>query len=225
MQEAALDKVYIAPRVLERIRRGALLHPEEETGEAMVGVQLPPEGRGHFPPMFVLETIPPMQFVVRRWAMFSQGDDWQGAIFNWLNANWEVYRALRRRSYGKAASTKWDLPLAHLGDWHKQPGMVTPSGADFHTAKTLMKENGLEHLLTPIVTVAEEADLLPADNTLILEDVRPALRVDFWGISKKSRDFIPLEPILSVSYGLPRLPDVVWWLDDSTRMDTEIAAL
>jgi hypothetical protein len=220
-----MDEVQIAPKVIERIKRGALLYPEQETGEALVGVMLPAERKGGFPLMCVLETISAGQNAERRWAMFSQGDDWQGAIFNWLNENWEVYRELRRRSYGKAASAKWDLPLMHLGDWHKQPGMVVPSGADFRTAKDFLKENHYEHLLTPIVTFAEEADAAIGLNTLVFEDVQPAVRIDFWGIGKKDRTFIPLKPITSLGYGLPRLPDVVWWLDDSRRMDLEIAAL
>lgn len=223
-QESDMVEVHVAPRVLERMKRGALLYPDEETGEALVGVVMPAEQKNGFPTMYVLETIAP-QDAVRRWAMFSQGDDWQAAIFNWLNENWEIYRDMRRRSYGKTASAKWDLPLEHLGDWHKQPGMVVPSNADYHTAKDFMKDNDLNFLLTPIVTLAEDATAPVDDNTLVFEEITPAVRIDFWGIGRKDRDFIPLKPVTALGYGLPRLPDVVWWLDDSQRMDLELAAL
>jgi hypothetical protein len=220
-----LMEVHIAPNVLDRMKRAAMLFPNDETGEALVGVMIPPEKKKSFPAMTVLETIPPMQNAIREWAMFSQGDDWQGAIFNWLNENWEVYRALRRQSYGKSAGTQWDLPLVHLGDWHKQPGMVKPSNGDFHTAKDFMKDNDQDYLLTPIVTWAEDVSAAIEANSLVFEDVHPAVRIDFWGIGRKNRDFLPLKPVASLGYGLPRLPDVVWWLHDSQRMDLEIAAL
>jgi len=220
-----MDEVHVSPRVIERIKRGALLYPNEETGEALVGVLVPAEQKGHFPVMYVLETIAPTQQVERRWAMFSQGDDWQAAIFSWLNANWEAYRELRRRSYGKTTSAKWDLPLLHLGDWHKQPGMIAPSFGDYQTAKDILNENNMDFLLTPIVTFTEETSAPPAENTLVFADVHPPIRMDFWGIGKKDKDFVPLKPITSLGYGLPRLPDVVWWLDDSQRLDLEIAAL
>lgn len=223
--EAALDEVHISPRAIERMKRGALLYPDAETGEALVGVMIPPESKAHFPTLYVLETIAPMQNAVRQWAMFSQGDDWQGAIFNWLDENWELYRALRRRSYGKTTSAKWDLPLMHLGDWHKQPGMAVPSNEDYRTAKAFMKENKLSCLLTPIVTLAEEVAVPAEANTLIFEDLKPSVRVDFWGIRRADRAFTPLKPVVSFGYGLPRLPEVVWWLDDRERMDAEIAAL
>lgn len=220
-----MDVVHVSPRVLDRMKRGAVMYLNEETGEAVVGVMQPPPQRGRFPLMYLLETIPPRD-AIRQWAMFSQGDDWQGAIFNWLNENWEVYRELRRRSYGKAAGQKWDLPLLHLGDWHKQPGMVQPSGADFRTAKQFLKDNQQEHLIAPIVTFVEETDDIPVQpNTLLCKDVSPGVRIDFWGIGRKDRAFIPLKPVMGLGYGLPRLPEAVWWLDDSVRMDLEINAL
>lgn len=220
--EAEMPEIFVSRAVLERMKRGALLYPHEETGEALVGVRMENGKRG-VPFIYLLETIPPMQNVVRQWAHFSQGDDWQGAIFNWLSENWEVYRELRRRSYGKTNAAKWDLPLEHVGDWHKQPGMVEPSGADYRTAKQFLKDNDLSFIVTPIVTFAHEANYAPIEaNTLIFTDISPAVRVDFWGLGRRDRNFIPLKPVPS---HLPLLPAVVWWLHDSTRMDLEVAAL
>lgn len=218
-----MPEIFVSRTVLERIKRGALLYPDEETGEALVGVKM--NGSKHIAPtMYLLETIPPMQNVVRQWAHFSQGDDWQGAIFNWLNENWEVYRELRKRSYGNSSMAKWDFPLEHLGDWHKQPGgMVEPSGADFRTAKQFLKDNDQQFIVTPIITFAHEATYNPIEaNTLLLTDIEPAIRVDFWGLGRKDRQFVPLKPTAA---HLPLLPSVVWWLHDSTRMDLELAAL
>lgn len=223
--ELTISEVHVSPKVIERMKLGALRYLGSETGEALVGISLPPAQRNTFPLMYALETIPPMQNAVRQWAMFSQGDDWQGAIFNWLHENWEVYRDLRRHSYGKAISAKWDLPLLHLGDWHKQPGMVMPSDMDYQTAQSFMHDNNLTHLLTPIVTLAEEVSRPAEANTLVYEDVTPAVRIDWWGIARKGRNFLPLKPIVATGYGLPRLPEVVWWIDDSQRLDLEIAAL
>lgn len=218
-----MPEIFVSRTVLERMKRGALLYPEEETGEALVGVRM--NGSKYTAPtLYLLETIPPMQNVVRQWAHFSQGDDWQGAIFNWLNENWEVYRELRRRSYGSSYAAKWDFPLEHLGDWHKQPGgMVMPSMGDFRTAKQFLKENKQDFIVAPIVTFAHEATYEPIEaNTLILSDVVPSVRVDFWGLGRKDRQFVPLKPIQA---HLPLLPAVVWWLEDSRRMDLEVAAL
>ncbi len=220
--EAEMPEIFVSRTVLERMKRGALLYPDEETGEALVGVRAENGKRG-IPMIYLLETIPPMQDVVRQWAHFSQGDDWQGAIFNWLSQNWEVYRELRRRSYGKTNAAKWDFPLEHVGDWHKQPGMVEPSGADFRTAKQFLKDNDQDFIVTPIITFAHEANQSPLEaNTLILTDISPAVRIDFWGLGKRDRNFVPLKPVPS---HLPLLPAVVWWLHDSTRMDLEVAAL
>jgi hypothetical protein len=219
-----MDEIFVSRSVLERMKRGALLYPDMETGEALVGLRQ--EKRRGIPAYYLLETIPPMQNAVREWAHFSQGDDWQGAIFNWLNENWEVYRDLRRSAYGNTTLARWDLPLEHVGDWHKQPsGMTMPSTGDFRTAKDFLQDNDMDFVLTPIVTFAQEAQAAgePVEgNTYIFTDVEPSIRIDFWGLGRRDRQFVPLKPVPSY---LPLLPAVVWWLNDRQRMDLEIAAL
>jgi len=221
------ETIFIAPNVIDRIKRNALQYPEDETGEALIGVMMP-AGRQKFPETHILETIPPGQDAIRRWAMFEQGNDWQFYAFTWLNENWEVYRTMRRRTHSKSISEKWDLPLLHVGDWHKQPGgMIKPSGGDLQTAKALLRDDDypLNYLVAPIVTFAEDARDEPAENTLIFEDTNPALRIDFWGLSLKSRWFLPLKPIIERAYGLPQLPDMAWWLRDEARFNAELDSL
>lgn len=210
-------EVVISPYLLNRIKEGALRYPDVETGEALVGLVSEK--------VYVLDTIAPRDDVVREWGMFSQGGDVEGDIFNWLHANWEVYRIIRRRSYPKGLVYLWDLPLLHLGDWHKQPGgMVHPSGGDFRTAKSFLREHKLDFLLTPIITFAVESQTSPQENTIIIDAQLP-IRIDWWGLGRKDRDFVALKPTVIPGHGLPRLPDVVWWLNQQERMDLEIEAL
>jgi hypothetical protein len=148
-------RVILAERVVNKILRGALLYPEPETGEAMVGLIAEQTGRLE-PDIYVMDTISPGEQAVRHWGMFEQGSDWQADVFNWLHDNWEAFRDLRRSSYGSAIAAKWDLPLMHVGDWHKQPGdMTEPSAGDDQTARAMINdiETPLQHIVAPIVTM------------------------------------------------------------------------
>jgi hypothetical protein len=150
-----LPRVVVAQRVIDKIVRGALLYPEIETGEAMIGLIAPQSGRQE-PDIYVLDTISPGEHALRKWGMFEQGDDWQGDVLQWLYVNWEAFRELRRPSYGSALAAKWDLPLGHVGDWHKHPGdMTDPSLDDADTARHIIddSETPVEHFLVPIVTI------------------------------------------------------------------------
>jgi hypothetical protein len=150
-----VPRVILAERVINKMLRGALLYPEPETGEAMIGLIAAQGGRLE-PDIYVMDTISPGEEAVRHWGMFEQGSDWQADVFNWLHDNWEAFRELRRSSYGSAIAAKWDLPLMHVGDWHKQPGdMTEPSGGDEQTARAMINdlETPLQHLVAPIVTM------------------------------------------------------------------------
>ncbi len=159
-----MPRIIVAQRVMDKIRRGALLYPEPETGEALIGFVVPTQGHPE-PDIYILDTIGPGEDAVREWGMFEQGDDWQGDVFDWLFYNWEAFRELRRPSYGNAVAAKWDFPLAHVGDWHKQPGdMIAPSGGDAATARRMIedRETPIEHLVAPIVTLYPLAPEPPA---------------------------------------------------------------
>jgi hypothetical protein len=150
-----MPRVVVAQRVIDKITRGALLYPEPETGEAMIGLVVPRPGQSE-PEIYILDTISPGERAVREWGMFEQGDDWQGDVFHWLYINWEVYRERRRGSYGNAVAAKWDVPLAHVGDWHKQPDdMIEPSGGDLMQARRMINdsETPIEQVVAPIVTM------------------------------------------------------------------------
>jgi len=150
-----LPRVVVAQHVIDKIVHGALLYPDIETGEAMIGLIAPQSGRQE-PDIYVLDTISPGEHVLRKWGMFEQGDDWQGDVLHWLYVNWEAFRELRRPSYGSALAAKWDLPLGHVGDWHKHPGdMTEPSVDDTVTARHIIddSETPVEYFLVPIVTM------------------------------------------------------------------------
>lgn len=153
--DRGVPRVVFAQRVIDKILRGALLYPDMETGEALIGLVIPQAGRQE-PDIYVLETIGPGEHAVREWGMFEHGDDWQGDVLHWLHINWEALRALRRSSYGNALAAKWDAPLMHVGDWHKQPGsMIAPSGGDAETARRMINdaETPVACLVAPIVTM------------------------------------------------------------------------
>ena len=248
-------RVIVARRVIEKIRRGALLYPEPETGEAMIGLVVPQQGRSE-PDIYILDTISPGERAVREWGMFEQGDDWQGDVFHWLYVNWEAFRELRRPSYGNALAAKWDVPLAHVGDWHKQPGdMVAPSGGDAATARRMIEdhETPIEQLVAPIVTlhplkpepvgpaapavegqesageavpqVAGAPPLPP--NAIVLRDEAAGweVRIDFWYMSRRKKKFVPVTPVVWENERLPGLPPLAWHLAYPHRFDQEYRLL
>lgn len=157
LPEAAQEepRIVFAQRVLDKIVRGALAYPGSETGEALIGLIVPQQGRPE-PDIYVLDTIGPGEGAVREWGVFEHGDDWQGDVLDWLHINWEGFRKLRRSSYGRALAAKWDVPLMHVGDWHKQPGaMIAPSSGDVHTARSMIADGDtpVQHIVAPIVTL------------------------------------------------------------------------
>lgn len=220
-----LRPIYVAERVLCKMAMGALRYQNTETGEALIGFELPngkPPGK-----IYVLETIAPFEDAVREWGMFEQGDDWHYAVFRWFHENWEMYRALRRASYGNAVAGKWDTPLKNLGDWHKQPGMIRPSLGDLRTAKQFIREEKLNYMLTPIVTFSDEVVEPDAQNTVLvsLETESFAVRIDFWMIFRNAGRFEAVQPILVEDEALPKLPPITWHIANPSRLDNELDLL
>lgn len=222
---ADMPQIHVAQQVINNMCQGALTYQGEETGEALIGIarhnQTP-----KIPDLYVLNTIPPVEDAVREWGMFEQGDSWQGAVINWWQENWALYRQLRAVSYGKAHAAKWDSPLIHLGDWHKQPdGMIAPSYGDLRTAKNWLNELNLDYLITPIVTFAHETTAPPDTNTLLVETPLTPIRIDFWWVRRRSNGFLPIQPLVESDASFPRFPPITWWLLDQARSDAEIATL
>ncbi|GAB4412108.1 MAG: hypothetical protein Kow00106_06670 [Anaerolineae bacterium] len=237
-----MPRVVIAERVLNKIVQGALRYPEPETGEAMVGLIVPQPGRLE-PDVYVLETINPGPDAVREWGRFEQGDDWQGDVFHWWYVNWEAFRELRRPSYGQALAAKWDVPLAHVGDWHKQPGdMIAPSSGDARTARAMIedRETPVELVVAPIVTMyplaesgqdSPEADresgaqggpaLGPQSIVRRCEEEGWLVRIDFWYMSRRAPRFVAVAPVVWMDDRLPALPPLPWHLAHPRRFEQE----
>ena len=172
---SGLPRIVVAERVLNKMLSGALLYPEPETGEALIGLVVGQTGRLE-PDIYVMDTIGPGDEAVRHWGMFEQGSDWQEDVFNWLHDNWEAFRELRRPSYGNALAAKWDVPLMHVGDWHKQPDdMTEPSAGDEQTARDMINdtETPVLYVVVPIVTMYSLRPPHPA-NTEPQVPVEPA---------------------------------------------------
>lgn len=225
---AEMPFVYVAQRVVEKICQGALRYKRNETGEALIGLVVPlPENA--VPELYILDTIPPMEDVIRRSVMFVQGDGWQTNISEWWQENWKLYREMHHTSRGK--NSKWDVPLRHLGDWHKQPGaMIAPSTEDLHTARLHLEAMDTDFLLAPIVTLAEYSENIPpTENTLIVEATSTTksarIRIDFWWLRKEGRDFEPVKVVVRPNAYFPGLPPVVWWIKRRQRFDEELVAL
>lgn len=246
-----MPRVIVAERVINKMLQGALLYPEPETGEAMIGLIAGQTGRLE-PDIYIMDTINPGEHAVRHWGMFEQGSDWQANVFNWLHDNWEAFRELRRPSYGSALAAKWDMPLMHVGDWHKHPGdMTSISEGDEETARKMIAdaETPIQHVVVPIVTMYalhsapaepapdEEADVQPGIDVKTepdplknpppsaivrtLEDKGYIIRIDFWYRSKRMKHLTPVVPVIWPDDRMPNLPPVAWHLQHPKRFDQE----
>jgi hypothetical protein len=233
---ANLPRLTLAQRVVDKIVRNALVY-ETETGESLVGCAVRALGRPE-PDLYVLETISPDESAIRSGAYFEQGDDLQGDIFNWWFDNWAPVRERRRKSYGSAFGAKWDVPLAHLGDWHKHPGsLVEPSWGDTDTARHQIFDETLNapQLLAILATVwdrqfaesadADDVDLTQGQPLKVPVDAANLIRIDCWYISRLTRRFVRLTPQVVPDDTLPNLPIIAWHLLQPERMRQEIEAL
>ncbi len=229
LSRGIVPNLIIAQRVVDKVIAAAKSYLADETGETMVGLILPGQGPEALPTLYVLDTISPDETTIRRSHMFEQGDDLQGDIFNWLSDNWETYRDAQR---AQTKNFKWDAPLRHLGDWHKQPGyMVQPSGGDLNTALHIMSdpENGFPFLLVPIVTLGHERTTLEKNAMVnyftIPMDDGTNLRMDWWYIHPDVGFFQPIRPQIIPNSEVPALTPYPWHILDTDRLDEEVARL
>jgi hypothetical protein len=212
-------RLTIAERVIRKMANGAQYYPETETGEALVGLAVPVEGRAE-PDIYVLDTVAPDLSAVREGAYFELGDAWQADRFWWLKDGWERQREQRRDSYGGAVAAKWDVPLSHIGDWHKHPsGLRVPSGGDEETVRALLAE-GAPRFLVVIATLTDERP-----STEVREDATyhywSGVRLTFSYMSHQNPAFMPLIPEVAEDRALPSLPRLPWHLRNTARFEAE----
>lgn len=221
-----VPNLVLAQRVLDKMAAAARRYIEDETGEAMVGLVVPGTHTNGVPTLYVLDTISPDGSAVRQTHTFQQGDELQYDMFEWLNENWSLYRKKGISHSGKPLAAKWNVPLCHLGDWHKQPGfMIQPSGGDLMTALNMLDdpENGFDFLLVPIVTLGHPPTIVSAGvNFLTMPQGDGSnMRVDFWYIDSKARLFQPIIPAVYPDHLLPSLPDYPWHLVHPESLNRE----
>jgi hypothetical protein len=214
---AVTPNLVVAQRVIDKMAAAATKHIEDETGEAMIGFVVPPTLPNGVATIYVLDTIAPDSTAVREFYTFQQGDDMQGDIFQWLYNNWEAQRHKSHSGLGKLLGGKWDVPLVHLGDWHKQPGyMIQPSGGDLMTALDYLDDAGVDFLLAPILTLGHPTTIAETDaiGNFLLESRGDdtSMRVDFWYIDDRTAMFAPIVPTLYPDDQLPSLVAYPWHL-------------
>lgn len=231
-----VPNLVIAQRVLDKIVSAAGEYIEDETGEAMAGLVVPGDETTGVPTVYILDTIAPDDSAVRHLHTFQQGDSWQDEMFTWLYLNWEAERQAGKADHRRAErNSRWDAPLAHIGDWHKQPGnMIAPSGADLMTALDMLSDpdRRLDFLLAPIVTFDHPATIGTSDDVRVNFITLPQpmeeglhLRIDFWYVDRKSRMFLPVHPAVYPDHKLPALAPRTWRLVDEDRYNAEMAQL
>ena len=231
---ASLPQVTIAQRVIDAMVHGALIY-NTETGEALIGLAVANAERPE-PDIVILETIAPDATAVRQSVYFEQGDDWQSDVVSWLSDNWDD---VRKGTTGKAKiEPRWNVPLVHIGDWHKHPGSMTePSFGDMRTARSVLADKHLNasFLLAILATVWERTAAHAAVEAMA-EDDRPILvdpsdepgltiRLDCWHMSHRTRRFLHTTPIVQPNEALPTLPILGWHLAAQGRMRWEIVEL
>lgn len=233
VERAGLPRVTLAQRVVDTIVRGALTYATE-TGEALIGLAVP-VARRHEPDLYVLDTIAPDASAVRLSVYFEQGDELQSDINNWLFDNWND---IRKRPDSRIAP-HLNVPLSHLGDWHKHPGTMTePSWGDAHTAieSIFDKDTDQPYLLAILATVWDRKQAHTSDGSILATGDEPivvdvpthetlAVRLDCWYISRRTRRFVHLTPTVQSNDSLPNLPIVGWHLRTLDRWRRELDLL
>lgn len=234
LQGGVQPNLVIAQRVIDKMKKAAESFIEDETGEAMIGLVMPGENTNGVPTIYVLDTISPDDNeTVRHTFTFQQGDARQEDIFLWMQMNWQVQREKRQFSFGKGSTAKWDAPLRHVGDWHKQPGyMIQPSGGDLMTALEMIgdEDYGADFLLVPIVTLDHPATTIEMDANVNYISVPmgdgTCMRVDFWYVDRAVQGFRPMSPAVYPNNQLPELVDKLpWYITHEDRYNTEISQL
>lgn len=225
--QITVPNLVLAQRVVNKMITAAEQFVADETGEAMVGIVDPGVNTGGVPTLYVLDTIAPDETAERQFYSFEQGDDLQGDIFQWLYDNWEN----QRTQPGTTLQPRFNSPLVHLGDWHRQPGyMIAPSGGDLHSAMDQLDDDHRKEdfLLVPIVTLGHPSTTIhtPGTNYLSVPQANGgSARIDFWYIKRGIAMFLPIQPVVYANTQLPALAPYPWHLLAEKRAELEIGQL
>lgn len=246
MARASLPHLTLSQRVVDKMVRNASVY-ETETGESLVGFAIKSLARPE-PDLYVLDTIAPDASAIRRGAYFEQGDDLQGDMFTWWYDNWNAFRKQQRDSSNKAKDplweAKWDVPLLHLGDWHKHPGtLIEPSWGDRDTARGAIADKIADgessaQLLAILATIwdrsQDESFSVTEPEETKNHQPRPIkvpiegnalVRLDCWYMSRRVRRFVRLTPTVVPDNTLPTLAPMGWHLSQLDRLERELALL
>ncbi len=222
-----VPKLYIAQRVIDKMVAAAQQYIEDETGEAMIGLVLADGTTGVS--VYIVDTIAPGDDALRASHTFQQGSAWQDEVLNWLRENWQVARKKRSGAYGNSHASRWDAPLYHIGDWHKQPGfMIQPSGGDLMTALNWVHQPGnrIGFVVAPILTIDHPATVDDPDemsNFIRVEQPNGLMtRIDFWFIARDMVRFYPITPNVAEDRIFPRLMEYPWHLTNEARASQEM---
>lgn len=230
-----IPNLVIAQRVIDKMVLAANHYVEDETGEALIGVVATGDNTNGVPTIYILETIAPDESAVRGEAVFKQGDERQAELIWWYYQNWNNMREKRRGIFSaiNKNNKKWDVPLKHLGDWHRQPGyMIAPSGGDLMTALDMLsdEEADFDFLIAPIVTLEHPATTSGGEGYVNYLTVKgdgydDFTRIDFWYITERTNVFVPIVPTIYPDSQLPELAPTPWHLVNDERITLELASL
>lgn len=234
-----VPNLVLAQRVIDKMAAAASQYIQDETGEAMLGVLEPGMHTNGVPTLYVLETVPPDETdVVREVYNFEQGGEHQFEILTWYHLNWKAWRKRLKEGQGDPKDEKFDLPLLHIGDWHKQPGyMIAPSSGDLYSAMGQLNDtegegdDALPFLLVPIVTLGHPNTVHGGPGANFVTAATPGgdhhghMRVDFWYIHRDLPVFQSITPVVYPDDQIPRLPALPWHMADPARADLEFGQL
>lgn len=243
LRKRQIPALVVPYRVFEAMVDETMAHPMTETGHAMVGVEI-------VNPLMiaVLGVIPDIEQTMRHGGGFRQGGDDQVSIFQWLSSHWNEMRKASRQQqsdwqFGQpvikgSVPKQFDLPLGHLGDWHRHPGAYGfYSSTDSGQAESILRDRKGKRaqLLMPIVTIANQASRLAygiEGSDILIQDIGPLLRVRWFYTSRELLDkplrgekIIPIRPIIAPDEQLPWLPPIPWHLMDPCRLRQELSLL